>query len=185
MVQVWKWMPDTVQSYTPLKCIDTSGNNILIPGIRRASTMFSRYFKDAEKKFITQFKPLPAKKGTVRKSSVKYDDFAAFIESVLPESLGIAHAVVRDCSGYTSDAADFLVFKPVARATNMMFRSILPTELVSGAFHMVQALDRKTLLESLVRSAQIKKCDRYEGREDEPGFIASFVVAFQFGLLTS
>lgn len=143
--------------------------------------MFSRYFKEAEKKFIQQFQPLPAKKGAARKTTVKYDEFSAFIESVLPEPLCAAHAAVRDRSGYTSDTADFVVFHPVARATALMLGSVIPSELAAGAFHMVPSLDRKTLLESLVRSAQIKKCDRYEGREDEPGFIASFVVAFGSG----
>ena len=141
--------------------------------------MFSRYFRESQASFIKRY--LPAKKGAVRKPASGYDDLAAFFESVLPDSLAVSHVALRDRSGYTPDMADFVAFRPIARDTSALFGGVIPSELACAAFHVAHSLDRKTLLESLVRVAHVKKCGRYEGSEAEPPFIASFVLSFGSG----
>lgn len=58
--------------------------------------------------------------------------------------------------------ADFVAFRPIARDTSALFGGVIPSELACAAFHVAHSLDRKTLLESLVRVAHVKKCGRYE-----------------------
>ena len=139
--------------------------------------MFSRYFKEAEKNFIARYLPSPPKRG-VKKAVERYDDLLGFIESALPESFSAGHVAIRDCSGYTPDMADFTVFRSIARNTAALFGSVIPFDLACASFHIAPVMDRKTILESLVRVAHVKRCDRYEGKEGDPGFISSFVVSF-------
>jgi hypothetical protein len=74
--------------------------------------------------------------------------------------------------------ADFTAYRTIARQTSSLFSGVIPAEIACGSFHITPSLDRKTLLESLVSVAHVKKCDHYEGRKGEPSFIASFIVSF-------
>jgi hypothetical protein len=142
--------------------------------------MFSRYFREMQKTLIKRYLPAP-KKGSVRKTAESWDDLIALIESVLPSDMSAAHVALRDASGYTPDMADFTAFRPVSRDTVRLFGGIIPRDLACGTFHAATQLDRKTLLDSLVRVAHVKKCGHYEGRDGEPSFLASFVIAFGSG----
>jgi hypothetical protein len=139
--------------------------------------MISRYFKTAEENFIARYFPSQTKRGG-KKAVERYDEFLSFVESSLPETFSAAHVAIRDRSGYTPDMADFTVFRSIARNTAAIFGSIIPFELACASFHIAPVLDRKTIIESLVRVAHVKRCDRYEGKQDEPSFISSFVITF-------
>lgn len=141
--------------------------------------MFSRYFRESQSSFIKRH--FPEKKGPVRKAAEGWGDLISFFEASLPDDLSVAHVALRDRSGYTPDMSDFTAFRSFARDTAALFGGIVPSELACGTFHVAPALDRKTLLESLVRVAHVKKCGRYEGNTEEPPFIASFVLSFGSG----
>ncbi|MGL4369737.1 MAG: hypothetical protein ACRCUT_08725 [Spirochaetota bacterium] len=147
--------------------------------------MFSRYFREQQEKLMQFYAPAgktaSARKNDLRKRDPVFEEFRAVLEGMLPKNLSLGRVAIRDRSGYTPDMADYTAFRAVSRDTAAVFSSIIPSEIACASYFLSAALDRKTLFESLIRVAHVKKCDRYDGHEGEPGFIASFVVSFGSG----
>jgi hypothetical protein len=143
--------------------------------------MFSAYFTKLEDELLKKYKP--SGKGAAAKKnkdhdSAAYSEFTKEIEGMIPSALSAGHGIIVDPSGYSPAPVDVTIYKSLSRKMNEIFGGKIPSELVYATMHIAPILDRKNLLEKLVEVANVKKCERFSENTSEPGFIASFVVAF-------
>jgi hypothetical protein len=142
--------------------------------------MFSAYFADLEKKLIKKYKGAgkpAAKKGP--KTGYEFPDLVEAVEGMIPDALSVDHATIVDPSGFSPEKPEAIIYKKLFKKMNEVFDGKIPSALVYSSLHAVHVLDRKNLVEQLVETAHIKKCDRFADEVENPPFIASFIVAFE------
>ena len=125
--------------------------------------MFSRYFRDLQdsltKTYASAGKLPAARKAGAANKEMMYEDFRAALEGMIPPRLALGRVAIRDRSGYAPDMADFTAYTMISRNTAAIFGGVIPFEIARASYHLVPSLDRKTLFESLLRVAHVKKCD--------------------------
>jgi hypothetical protein len=148
--------------------------------------MFSEYFYDLEKQLIKKYRAT-GKGQAVKKSKsgvYEFPELAQAIDGMISPSLSVSHARITDASGYLPDVPELTIYDKPVKNMDEIFKGVIPSELVHATVHTSLMLDRKSLLEKLVDTAHVKKCDRFvEKAEDEAGFIASFIIAFDSSYL--
>jgi hypothetical protein len=150
--------------------------------------MFSKYFNDLEKQLIKKYKVTgkapAAKKTKAGAGTSEFSDLAQALEGMISPSLSVSFAKIVDASGYSPDLPELTIYQKPIRNMEEIFKGVIPSELVHATVHTSLMLDRKALLEKLVDTAHVKKCDRFAEKDAEnEDFIASFMIAFDSSYL--
>jgi hypothetical protein len=160
--------------------------------------MFSAYFEELEKKLIKKYKTTgkttaqrksaktaKATKAvkTVKASTQKANkqqtiDVMEAIDNCISPQLVCLQKNIMDDSGYMIDTTDFCVAENIFKDMSNIYDATIPAEIVRGSFHLCPEINRKNLLDVLVRVAHTKKIDQYSENQEEPGFISSFIIGF-------
>ena len=143
--------------------------------------MFKNFFIDINKKVL---KKAQAPAGTAEKGASKTKksghviDNAALIEKLdglVPAKLRVSSKRPIDSSGFSPEGVDFIAYKEYCREIDKILNGNIPYELIHGAFFMVNALNKNTLLEALNRVSTTKKMNHFT-EEGGTFSIPSFII---------
>ncbi len=156
--------------------------------------MFSAYFEKLEDKLVKKYSvsaaktPRTAAKKTVKKAAktvtkaVKtmkpdYKDLIEVMDSIIPKEFVVTDKKIIDTSGYLADTSDFLICDPKYRGFDEIFKNSVPVEMVKAAFTVCPEINRKNLVDTLVKVAHIKKSNHYTDAGEPKPAIPVFAVA--------
>lgn len=157
--------------------------------------MFSSYFEKIESELIKKYSPKKtAKKATAKKKSAKKttkktsskDDNKFLIEKlsgIIPQDMILLESNAVDSSDYVAETSDFIACKKVFQDFESIFKTKVPCEFVKASFNICKEINRKNLVDTLVKVAHVKKLNHYTGEVDPEQAatgpaIPSFVIAY-------
>lgn len=153
--------------------------------------MFSSYFSKLEESLVKKLstKKLPAAKKTSKsaktvKSSAKKSSAGSNSEiidaigSMVSEKFKITEKNMTDLSGYATESSDFLICDPIFKNFENIFSDSIPCELVKASFFVCPEINRRDLVDILVKVAHVKKTNHYAETEETMPVIPSFVIAY-------
>ncbi len=146
--------------------------------------MIAKYFKDYDKRIIKKKKPTakgPAKKGKAAAGgALDTKLLKESLSGIIPSFLKIDAVKIIDSAGFSPDGVDLAAYREHYPQIIDIMGGYVPYELIHGMFHVVQNLDKDSLVEMLGKIATAKKLNMYaaEQEEDEARTgIPSFVIA--------
>lgn len=156
--------------------------------------MFSAYFEKVEadliKKCVSKKKTTKktTKKKTAKKTTKKTtaaDPLKHVMDAfskIIPSDLILMQNKIVDTADYTSDTADFIACPKKFEDIEKIFSDAIPHTFVKASYVICPEINRKNLVDSLVKIAHVKKLGHYteevdvEDRSSE--MIPSFVIAY-------
>jgi hypothetical protein len=145
--------------------------------------MIAKYFKDFDKRIIKKKKAgvkTDEKKGKVsHKASVDLRMLKENLSRIIPSNLRIDSVRPIDTAGFSPDGVDLVAYDPYCPDILDLMGGYVPYELVYGLFHIVQDLNKGTLIEVLNKIATAKKLNMFAAspEDEEKPHIPSFVIA--------
>lgn len=158
--------------------------------------MFKEYFTDLEKSIKKLYNQTPEKaakavkgakavKSAEKPKAVKSakaksnttEELAAIFNDLVPGNINVATLKTIDINEYVPEGIDFLAYSTFFKNIEKMAGGVIPAELVSGTYHVVENLSRDTLIEALSRVMNAKKVNKFSVDSESEKFIPSFIVA--------
>ncbi len=146
--------------------------------------MISKFFKDYDKKLYKKKAADEAegdhehRKGKGAKGALDIHLLQNNLSGIIPSNLKIAPVKPIDSAGFSPDGADLVIYDEYCRDIVDVMGGYVPYELVYGLVHVVQTLNKDSLIEVLSKIATAKKLNMYAApaEEVERAHIPSFVV---------
>ncbi len=144
-------------------------------------TMISKFFKDYDKKFYKKKAGDAAetKKGkTTARGAIDLDLLRNNLSGLIPSNFKIGPVKPIDSSGFSPDGADLVIYDEYCRDIIDLMGGYIPFELIYGLIHVVQTLNKDSLIEVMSKIATAKKLNMYaaSSEEEDRVHIPSFVV---------
>ncbi len=145
--------------------------------------MISKYFKDFDKKVVKKRKPEeqpPQGKGKgLHKSTLDVKHFRDMVAGVIPAHLSIDAVKPIDSAGFSPDGVDLVAYHKYYPDIINLMGGYVPYELVHGMFHLIQDLDKESLIDVLGKTATAKKLNMFVMNQEgeERSHIPTFAVA--------
>lgn len=145
--------------------------------------MISKYFKDFDKKVVkkkkTDGQPHPGKGKALHKPTLDVKHLRDMLAGVIPSHLSIDAIKPIDSAGFSPDGVDLVAYQKYYPEIINLMGGYVPYELVFGMYHLVQNLDKESLLDVLGKTATAKKLNMFAMNQEgeERVHIPSFVVA--------
>jgi hypothetical protein len=151
--------------------------------------MISKYFKDYDKKIIKRkaaAKSAVTKGKTVSKPLVDIHALKDHLSRLVPSHLKVDAVKPIDSTGFSPDGVDLVIYEPYCADIVDLMGGYVPYELVYGLIHVVQELNKDSLLEVLGKVATAKKLNMYstapseEDKTQIPSFVFAASTKYQF-----
>ena len=146
--------------------------------------MIANYFKDYHKRIVKAKKASPKAPGKKGKpaagGSIDVKALKQQLSGIVPAFLKIDSVKAIDSAGFSPEGVDLVAYREYCHDIVDILGGYVPYELVHGFYHVVQDLNKDSLVEVLGKIATAKKLNMYaaEQAEDEaPPAIPSFVIA--------
>jgi hypothetical protein len=145
--------------------------------------MISKYFKDFDKKVLKRKKPdepeVPGKGKASPRAALDLVHFRDAVAGIIPSHLTIEAVKPIDSTGFSPDGIDLIAYQKYCPDIVNIMGGYVPYELVYGMYHLVQDLDKESLVDVLGRTATAKKLNMFAtNQEDEERIqIPSFAIA--------
>lgn len=146
--------------------------------------MIAKYFKDYDKHVIKKKKASPKAPGKKGKSAtggaIDIKSLKQRLSGIIPSFLTIDAVKAIDSTGFSPEGVDLVAYREYCPDIIDILGGYVPYELIHGLYHVVQDLDRDSLLEVLGKISTAKKLNMYAAEqveEDAPGAIPSFIIA--------
>jgi hypothetical protein len=145
--------------------------------------MISKYFKDYDKKFHkkkTGDEAAHAKGKAHSRGAIDLTLLEEHISRIIPTNLKVGPVKPIDSSGFSPDGADLVIYGEYCRDIVDLMGGYVPFELIYGLIHVVQTLNKDSLIEVMSKIATAKKLNMYaaalDDNEEERVHIPSFIV---------
>lgn len=146
--------------------------------------MFTNYFESFGDLIVQDcYKARPrGARGAEDKEALASIDIPALlthVQKITPNYLKLGQADFIDPSGFSPSNTDFIAYRELYPDIMSIMNGKIPSELVYGAFFVLETLSRETLVNTLLKIVNTKKINQYSsGEPEEKGVIPSFVIAF-------
>ena len=144
--------------------------------------MISKYFKDFDKKVVKKKKPMSSRIRAKAKACTNrpwmLNIYRDMLAGVIPSHLIIDAVKPIDSAGFSPDGVDLVTYDKYCRDIIDLMGGYVPYELVYGMFHVVQNLNKDSLIDVLSKIATAKKLNMYAitRKERKGSHIPSFAV---------
>jgi len=99
------------------------------------------------------------------------------ISEIIPTQFKVEKIKPINPKGYSPEGADFYVYLDFMEKITQIMGGYVPYELISGAFFLLDDLNKRAIPELLHKIANVKKIVKFtEADEEEPMIIPSFVI---------
>lgn len=152
--------------------------------------MISKYFKDFDKKIIKKKKPAETDhEKKLKVSAGGHIDIHLLQENlsrVIPSHLNIGAFKPIDSAGFSPDGADLVIYDEYCPDIVELMGGFVPFELLYGLVHLVQSLNKESLIEVLSKIAAAKKLNMYAAPSEEedrihiPSFLIVSSMKYEF-----
>ncbi len=143
--------------------------------------MILKYFKDFDKRLIRKKaadKISPVKGKGTSHGAVDINLLRESITRIIPSNLKVGPVKPIDSAGFSPDGADLVIYNEYCPDIIDLMGGYVPYELVYGLLHLVQNLNKDSLIEVLSKIATAKKLNMYATppEDEEKVHIPSFAI---------
>lgn len=143
--------------------------------------MILKYFKDFDKKLVRKKAAddeTPAKGKGSSRGAIDLHHLQESLSRIIPSHLKVGPVKPIDSSGFSPDGADLVIYDEYCPDIVNIMGGYVPFELLYGMVHVVQTLNRDSLVEALGKIAAAKKLNMFAAgsEEEETLHIPSFIV---------
>ncbi len=143
--------------------------------------MLLKYFKDFDKKLIKKKaadEEAPVKGKGSSKGAIDLRHLQESLSRIIPSHLKVGPVKPIDSAGFSPDGADLVIYNEYCPDIVNIMGGYVPCELLYGLIHVVQTLNKDSLVEAMGKIATAKKLNTFAAgsEEDEAMHIPSFVI---------